>query len=67
MKMKKLMKKLGYKYCLSYNSYTKKWMVFQKDDWDTSMPIGECNVSCHKHPKKAIKKYIKKYIKKSSK
>lgn len=64
--MKKLMKKLGYKYCISYNTYQKKWMVFQKDDWDLSTPTKDSRVSMHKNPKKAIKNYIKKYLKKSS-
>lgn len=58
------MKKLGYNYCISYNSYRNVWVVFKQGDWNTSFTLEGSKISFSKTPKKAIKKYIKKYIKK---
>jgi len=62
--MKKLMKKLGYGYNLTWNEYSKLFIVYKFGDWNTSISIDESKTSSHKNPKRAIKKYLKKYCKK---
>ena len=60
--MEKLLKELGYGYCISYNSYRNVWVVFKLNEWDSSFPLEESKVCFDEDPEKALKKYIDKYL-----
>ena len=64
MSTKKLIKKLGYGYAISYNSYAKRFQVYRIGEWTPGTEITkESKMIQSKSSKKAIKKYIKKYTK----
>jgi hypothetical protein len=62
--MKRLIKKLGYGYSITYNNYSKKFAVYKLGEWHFGTEIlPESRVVVNRNPKKAIKKYIKKFKK----
>jgi hypothetical protein len=64
MSTKKLIKKIGYGYAISYNEYNKKFYAYRIGEWTPGTEITlESRMTQSKSVKKAIKKYIKKYKK----
>jgi hypothetical protein len=64
MSTKKIIKKLGYGYAVSYNDYNKKFNVYRIGEWTPGTEITpESRMTQSKSAKKAIKKYMKKYRK----
>ena len=64
MSTKKLIKKLGYGYAVSYNEYNKKFNVYKIGEYTPGTEIThESKMTQSRFIKKSIKKYMKKYRK----
>lgn len=64
MSTKKLIKKLGYGYAISYNSYSNRFQVYRIGEWTPGTKItAESRMVQGRSAKKAIRKYMKKYRK----
>lgn len=64
MSTKKLLKKLGYGYAISYNSYAKRFQVYRIGEWSVGCEVKpDTKMTQSRSSKKAIRKYMKKYRK----
>ena len=64
MRTKKLIKKIGYGYSISYNEYRNLFYVYKIGDWSLGKEVNKnSKITFNSDLKKALKKYIKKYKK----